>query len=77
VALRDLTDRSAVLQAINEARELGEAAFLEKYGFERSDGFRLHTRTRPFHRRPCLARPTAFSSPKSARSDRPISAEAA
>lgn len=36
MALRDLTDRSAVLQAINEVRELGEAAFLEKYGFERS-----------------------------------------
>ena len=36
MALRDLTDRSAVLQAINEFRELGEDAFLEKYGFERS-----------------------------------------
>jgi len=36
VALRNLTDRSAVLQAINEFRELGEDAFLEKYGFERS-----------------------------------------
>ena len=36
MALRDLTDRSAVLKAINEFRELGEDAFLEKYGFERS-----------------------------------------
>ena len=36
MALRDLTDRSAVLQAINEFRELGEDACLEKYGFERS-----------------------------------------
>ena len=36
VALRDLTDRSAVLDAINEFREIGEEAFLEKYGFERS-----------------------------------------
>jgi len=36
MALRDLTDSFAVLQAINEFRELGEDAFLAKYGFERS-----------------------------------------
>ena len=36
MTLRDLTDRSAVLEAINELREIGEEAFLEKYGFERS-----------------------------------------
>jgi len=41
VALRDLTDRTAVLQAINEFRELGEDAFLEKYGFERSRRIRI------------------------------------
>jgi hypothetical protein len=36
MALRDLTDRSAVLGAINEADELGEPGFLRKYGFEAS-----------------------------------------
>ena len=34
MALRDLTDRSAVLAAIAEADELGEPEFLRKYGFE-------------------------------------------
>jgi hypothetical protein len=50
VALRDLTDRSAVLQAINEFRELGEDAFLET-GSSARDGFRSPTKARRFHPR--------------------------
>jgi MrcB-like, N-terminal domain len=41
VALRDLTDQSAVLAAIAEADRIGEAAFLEKYGFQPSRRFRI------------------------------------
>src|SRR4051794_31777640 len=41
MALRDLTDRSAVVQAIAEAAQLGEPAFLGKYGFGPSRRFRV------------------------------------
>lgn len=41
MALKDLTERSAVLAAIAEAKELGEDAFLAKYGFEPSRRFRI------------------------------------
>jgi hypothetical protein len=41
VALRDLTDQSAVLDAIAEADRVGESSFLEKYGFQPSRRFRI------------------------------------
>lgn len=41
MALRDLTDQSAVLTAIEEVRRIGEAAFLDKYGFQPSRRFRI------------------------------------
>ena len=41
VALRDLTDQSAVLTAMAEADELREPAFLRKYGFQPSRRYRI------------------------------------
>jgi hypothetical protein len=41
VALRDLTDKAAILAAIAEADEIREEAFLEKYGFHPSRRFRI------------------------------------
>jgi hypothetical protein len=41
VALRDITDREAVLRAIAEADEIGERLFLEKYGFGESRRYRI------------------------------------
>ena len=41
MALRDLTDRSAVLEAMAEFDRIGRDAFLRKYGFDRSRRFVL------------------------------------
>ncbi len=41
VAFRDLTEHSAVLDAMAEANRVGEAAFLQKYGFQPSRRFRI------------------------------------
>jgi hypothetical protein len=40
-SLSGLTDRQAVLRAIEECDQLGETAFLEKYGFAASKGYHL------------------------------------
>jgi hypothetical protein len=41
VALRDMTDREAVLRAMAEADKIGERAFLGKYGFGESRRYRI------------------------------------
>jgi len=40
-AIRDLTDRDAVLAAMREFDEIGRDAFLDKYGFGRSQKYRI------------------------------------
>ena len=55
MALRDLTDRSAVLAAIAEADELGEPEFLRKYGFEASRRYLIEHDGRTYASKAILA----------------------
>jgi MoxR-like ATPase len=64
VALRDLTDRSAVLQAISEFREIGEDRFLEKYGFERSRRFEIAYEGETFPSKAILGAAHGFQFPE-------------
>ena len=41
MALRDISDREAVLRAMAEADEIGERLFLDKYGFSESRRYRI------------------------------------
>ena len=62
MALRDLTDRSAVLQAINEFRELGEDRVSREVRVRAlATDSKLHTRARRFHPRQSSAPRTPFS----------------
>ena len=48
MALRDLTDRGAVLSAIEEFDQLGRVAFLKKYGFGHARSYFLRYRGRRY-----------------------------
>jgi MoxR-like ATPase len=63
VALRDLTDPSAVLSAIAEADRLGEAAFLAKYRFQPSRRFRIAHDGATYPSKPLLAAAHGFQFP--------------
>jgi MoxR-like ATPase len=63
VALRDLTERSAVLSAIAEADRIGEAAFVEKYGFRPARRFRIAHDGRAYPSKPLLAAAHGFQFP--------------
>lgn len=54
-AIRDLTDRDAVLAAMREFDEIGRDAFLEKYGFGRSQKYRIRHNGRLYDVKAVLA----------------------
>ncbi len=63
MALRDLTDRSAVLTAIEEADRIGEPAFLAKYGFDSSRRYRIAHDGKTYPSKPVLAAAHAVQFP--------------
>ena len=63
MALRDLTDRSAVVKAINELQEIGEDRFLDKYGFERSRRIQIAYDGETFPSKAILGAAHAFQFP--------------
>jgi MoxR-like ATPase len=63
VALRDLTDLSAVLQAIDEYDELGQSQFLAKYGFGPSRSYRLMHNGQPYDLKAVLAAAHGYQFP--------------
>ena len=75
--LCDLTDRSAVVKAINELQEIGEGRFLEKYGFERSRRIQIAYDGETFPSKAILGAAHAFSFLMPGPSGRQSSAEVA
>jgi hypothetical protein len=65
VALRDLTERSAVVAAIAEANRVGEEAFLHKYGFQPSRRFRIAHENATYPSKALLAAAHGYQLPDS------------
>lgn len=64
MALRDISDRAAVLQAIAEYDAIGEEAFLEKYGFDLSRVFWLEHDGRRYASKAILGAAHAYQFPE-------------
>ena len=64
MALSDLTDRQAVLQAMAEADDIGEPKFLEKYGFGESRRYRIANKDRTYPSKAVLAAAHGFQFPE-------------
>lgn len=66
-SLSDLTQRSAVFAAMDEYRQLGRAAFLERYGFEESRIYFVREVDEVFDSKPIVAAALANEHPESPR----------
>jgi 5-methylcytosine-specific restriction protein A len=65
MGLEDITDPAAVQKAIAEFRQLGQTAFLDKYGFGTSRGWLLLDRGEEFDAKAILGAAHAYQYPKS------------
>jgi len=63
VALRDITNREAVLRAMAEADEIGEHSFLDKYGFGESRRYRIINEDRTYPSKAVLAAAHGYEFP--------------
>lgn len=66
MALKDITDRGAVLQAMAEADQLGEQQFIDKYGFSQSRRYRIAHDGKSYPSKPVLAAAHAVQFPSQA-----------
>lgn len=64
MSLRDLTDKTAILEAIAEFDRLGRDAFLEKYGFGRSKKYILDYKGRAFDSKAIVGAAHGFQFPE-------------
>lgn len=66
MALRDITDRGAILRAMAEADQIGEEQFLDKYGFSESRRYRIVHEDKTYPSKPTLAAAHAYQYPERA-----------